>query len=191
MSIKCFMIEPTDRARAWLRRFTYKQKSCPFTTWGHDAMAQIEDVAVVEMDNGCHKTTPEDWPHDDPRWPATCQCGYVFQEEDRWQLFAHRIYVRPDTGDKYTLYHGDPDTAPPGAMYYAPWMPEQWRGPDGRTLMVRVPGNHAWCVDGPATGGGKWERTGEPPNVTATPSIWANAPHGWHGWLTNGELHEV
>lgn len=38
----------------------------------------------------------------------------------------------------------------------------------------------------------KWTRTGDPraipPTVTVTPSVWPNAPHGWHGFLTDGAL---
>lgn len=39
-----------------------------------------------------------------------------------------------------------------------------------------------------ATGGGCWTVTGIPPDITASPSIWHNSPHGWHGWIRNGEL---
>jgi len=48
------------------------------------------------------------------------------------------------------------------------------------------------CLDCPETDPpyGHWERTGEPPNVTATPSLNVNEgnPGAWHGWLRSGEL---
>jgi len=44
------------------------------------------------------------------------------------------------------------------------------------------------CLDCPETGGTRhWTRTGEPPNVTVTPSLNVNHEE-WHGWLTNGVL---
>ena len=44
------------------------------------------------------------------------------------------------------------------------------------------------CLDCPETGGtGHWDRQGDPPRVTVTPSL--NVNHGeWHGWLTDGHL---
>ena len=45
------------------------------------------------------------------------------------------------------------------------------------------------CLDCPDTDPphGYWTRTGEPPNVTVTPSLNVNNDQ-WHGFLTNGEL---
>ena len=64
-----------------------------------------------------------------------------------------------------------------------------------RALFVCLPDGTPFCVDGPAyhfddtthkvVYGGMWTRTGEPPLVSATPSVNTGS---WHGWLTNGEL---
>ncbi len=61
-------------------------------------------------------------------------------------------------------------------------------------LAVMTPAGLA-CLDCPATGGSRapgryWERTGEPPEVTAAPSldIGEGSPFHWHGWLQSGEL---
>ena len=60
-------------------------------------------------------------------------------------------------------------------------------------LAVMTPAGLA-CLDCPATGPGGpgryWERTGEPPNVTVTPSldIAGGTPDHWHGHLTAGAL---
>ncbi len=185
-TIKCFMIEPTERVRRWLRR--YVSGSECLAGGIHQAMVAIEEGKAVGAPRGFYTTEPSDWPHDDPRWPKACQCGYVFREEDTWQLFYYRIYVRQETGEECTLH--DP---PVGAMWYADWMLPDWKGPDGRCLMVRTPGGD-WCVDGPSRSGGGWTRTGEPPNVTARPSIGKLDDKGnwqYHGFLTEGYLVEV
>lgn len=45
------------------------------------------------------------------------------------------------------------------------------------------------CLDCPDTDPphGHWTRTGEPPDVSVTPSLNVNNDE-WHGWLTNGVL---
>jgi hypothetical protein len=55
-------------------------------------------------------------------------------------------------------------------------------------LAVMTPAGLA-CLDCPESDPpyGKWTRTGEPPNVTVTPSLNINHEE-WHGWLTNGQL---
>jgi hypothetical protein len=48
------------------------------------------------------------------------------------------------------------------------------------------------CLDCPETDPPYlyWQRSGEPPNVTASPSLNVNegSPGAWHGWLQNGVL---
>ena len=46
-----------------------------------------------------------------------------------------------------------------------------------------------FCIDCPETDPpyGKWQRSGEPPNVSVTPSININDGQ-WHGYLTSGEF---
>ena len=55
-------------------------------------------------------------------------------------------------------------------------------------LVVMTPAG-LFCIDCSATDPphGHWERRGEPPIVTVTPSININR-EAWHGWLTNGVL---
>jgi hypothetical protein len=66
-------------------------------------------------------------------------------------------------------------------------MGQSWRGPDGRCLVLKTPAGD-WVIDGPASGGGRWERTGVPPLITARPSILI--PGQYHGWLTAGVLSD-
>jgi len=179
--ITCFMVEPTERASRWLRRFVFNS-SCSSRTGIHDAQVAIEEAPLVRTERGTFCVNPMEWPHDDPRWPTHCACGYEFGENDEWQLNYHPIYRRPDTGEEFTL--GLHQT-PPGAMWYADW---SWhKGPDGRCLVVMTPGGE-WMIDAPSSGGNPWTRTGTPPLVTANPSILI--PGHYHGWLRDGKLVE-
>lgn len=35
-----------------------------------------------------------------------------------------------------------------------------------------------------------WTVTGNPPNVTLSPSVDVKGAHGWHGFITNGEISD-
>jgi len=186
--IRCFMLEPIGRAKRGLRRFSLRDDA-PCSIHGyHTAVVMIEDGPCTRDDNG-YLPLGDSWPHDDPRWPTHCACGYAFTADDRWQLYVEELYRRADTGEEYTLQLlGNDGAAPAGAMWYAPWFGELWQGPDGKTLMVRLPSGHDWCVDGPSASDGYWTRTGTVPNITAMPSIWDKRPNGYHGWLQDGVL---
>jgi hypothetical protein len=131
---------------------------------------------------------------DHPLWPKKCDCGYVFQEDDPWQMFSNSLYENKEMGLVCTLRD-----APPGAMWNSWWMadrrqgknptgePGKFVGADGKCLTVKTPDGD-WMVDGPANNGSGWTRSGEWPNVTATPSIFMRAPTGYHGFLTDGYL---
>jgi hypothetical protein len=82
--------------------------------------------------------------------------------------------------------HPEVPRAPPGAM---------WLSKSGSGLVVRTPGGD-WYVDQPSSSGGNWTRSGEPPNVTANPSILQQNPseysgtRAYHGMLRSGVLEE-
>lgn len=63
-----------------------------------------------------------------------------------------------------------------------------------RALWVRLPDGHDFCVDsacydrGRDPNGNGWTVTGEPPNITVSPSI--NCVGSYHGWLQNGVLSD-
>jgi hypothetical protein len=182
----CFLIEPTGTARRSLRRYS-DERRCALAEGGtHDAQVELDEVAVTEKANGIWQAPKIEVPHDDPRWPSHCACGYQFQEDDAWQVASERLYVNRETGEFYHLNRFS--QLPIGAMWYAPWYPTEWAGPDGQILCVVTPGG-LWCIDQPAQGGGRWTRSGTPPNVTARPSIVATMGNrSYHGWLTDGVL---
>jgi hypothetical protein len=169
------MVRPSELGRASLRRASRDVNTkCPSTGYWHDASFDM-GIAPYAPD-GMMGFGRDDHPHDDPRWPARCQCGYEFVPEDIWQRRMERLM----TGDGVLATHRE---LPVGAMFDSDWL--QHKGPDGMCLTVMTPGGE-WAVDAPSSGGTLWQRTGAPPNVTATPSI--HFPGKYHGWLTNGLL---
>jgi len=175
--IPCFLIEPTGDVRVSLRRHAHGEDRCPV-----DVLHRASTTIGEEPEG-----RDSDYRHDDPRWPTACECGYRFAEDDHRFIAQDPIYRRTDTGERLVL-----DEAPAGAMWFADWYPEEWRGPDGHTLVVKTPGGD-WIVDRPAADGKGWDRHGEPPRVTARPSIgFPDKSGGWryHGWLTDGVLVE-
>jgi hypothetical protein len=185
--IKCIFLEPTEYKQISLRRYKGVPQGTP-TCPASGVLYHNAQVVVLplfkpegaEPDMGLleHK----DYPRDDPRWPRVCPCGYEFQEADPWQVNVRTLYGSPEMNGLISI-----DEAPVGAMWDAPWYGH--KGPDGRCLVVRTPGGD-WIVDYPIDGKG-WTRTGEPPNITARPSIAIGGEPGkwkYHGFLTDGYL---
>lgn len=54
-------------------------------------------------------------------------------------------------------------------------------------LVIKLPGRDDWCIDfKPANEGGNgWHVTGEPPEISCSPSIMTRE---YHGWVQNGYL---
>jgi hypothetical protein len=199
-AIDCFLLEPTDRVEHSLRRYRNSSDRCDKHPLGsHNAELLLGAVVAGHNEVEPGRDVPAT-PYDDPRWPAACCCGYVFQPEDNWQDFTRRIYRRVDTGAEMTLAR-----APAGAMWFADWLSDcdEYRGPDGHTLVVRLPGGHDWVVDGRANnctmpGDNKhkcWVRHGAAPKITVdknghTCSAGAGSilVPGYHGFLRNGQL---
>lgn len=210
---RTFWLEPTDRVAVGLRRY-HSSGGMNFTCEGgyHSALVFTgeEPAHYRDAEPSGRRTLamrPEP-PHDDPRWPTRCGCGYEFTADDPWQSWQELVYQRADTGDRFTLRSRDDlglPAAPPGACWDAWWMPDDWRGPDGIALMVRCPNGRDWHVDGEASNctrpGDKthacWVRHGDPRQATVTVdkqgdtcaagagSIQAG---DYHGFLTDGVL---
>jgi hypothetical protein len=193
-SIECFLIEPTEYYRRYLRRFTHGGRN----VCGQGEFTYHEDKVLLDVvASDVQPASSEDiWPHDDPVWPKTCRrCDY--------QFIVQRVFKRDNGGYSYdfmTLLD-----ASPGAMWFATWLEDlEWhgKGPDGRILVVKTPGGD-WTVDGRATNCTKpddtehrcWVRQGTPPKVTVSKNgNTCNSGAGsigigsYHGFLRDGHL---
>jgi Family of unknown function (DUF6527) len=180
--------EPADRWRRSLRRFTYSgtdgvcRSDEHGSRLGHDASADLGDVGQGEVD-----AHGDNWPHDDERWPATCTaCGYEFADGDQWQRNDSPVYRLPD-GTEFAFRGSFGTAAPAGTMIRAAWF-DEFADQPGESWLIALPDGGEWITTQAATGGRHWTVTGTPPDITASPSIWHNKPHGWHGHIRAGEL---
>lgn len=185
--IRCFLLTPTDEAQRSLRRYSRDGRRCPLPLGYHNAYEVLPgSVPLPDRASNGHGTPPED--HNDPRWPVKCACGYEFADDDEWQQNVYRLFARSDGGEAVTIRD-----APPGAMWWADWLDgRSWtskfhveRG-GGPHLIVQTPGGQ-WDIDSKSLNGEGWQRTGTPPDITATPSIVAGK---YHGRLRDGWLEE-
>lgn len=202
MSWPCFMVyDDTGMEARWLVRHAVGDCPGPYKTYHHGSV-RIENGRFTKAhqiegtDKFYHGSPSVASFSDDSRWPTVCNyCSYVFSDGDVSpmpylrdsikRVWTEVIYRRP--GNPATYYYSQ-RSLPPGAMYDAPWhRPFGHIGPDGLSLTVQLPPGYLsfWCIDGNATDGGKWTRTGTPPDVTASPSILTG---DYHGFLQNGVL---
>lgn len=196
-AVRCFLLTPVQPGRAArsLRRYSrdYNAGMCGGRGF-HNASVRIGDEAYPLADerNGTGYEAEDD-EKADVRWPTTCEwCGaYAFLREDRWQVNVDRLFARSDGGAPMTLAEA---RKTPGAMWDCGWnrgLAGYTPGPDGRILCVTTPGEGEWVIDGPASDGGRWTRTGDAPNLTVTPSIvvgGVRSAQRYHGWLRDGVL---
>lgn len=192
---KLFLLELLPVYGRWLRRYTGSHSAaggCPLMTGAysyHDNEVRIED-AVPPPGWACGDSHP----HDDPRWPTTCECGFIFRPQDEWQLFWNPLYKGPD-GQIYTT-HSNPKfmPAPPGAIWYMDDWPtwDKRKVIDGHSIMIMTPAG-PWSPDEPSwdhgTPGPGWSRTGKVPDtLDVKPSIRIGDPTRYHGFVNNGWL---
>lgn len=177
--------EPTGRYRRDLRRYRFSTEAkCPA---GGYCNASVTIAEVGETEREAHG---DNWPHDDPRWSQACAaCGYAFTPDDQWQRNDNAIYRLPG-GAEFAFWGAFGRAAPPGAMIRADWYDEFTEQP-GESWLVSLPDGGEWITTQKATGGGYWTVTGTPPVITVDPSIFHNAPHGWHGWIRAGMLESA
>lgn len=179
--------EPTGRWQRNLRRYkpgTDGVSNCTAGTY-HNAHVIVGEIPPTEAAGAAG----DNWPHDDPRWPKTCTCGYEFTPEDHWQRSDREVYRLPD-GHEFVLSPTFGCEIPPGTMIRAGWY-DEYAGRPGESWLVILPDGGQWITTQRATGGGHWTVTGTPPLITASPSIWHNAPGGWHGWVRAGFLENA
>lgn len=192
MKIKCFLLQPLDKQFQWLRRFTFA--GCE-SGHGHDASVRIED--------GPYQNTEQRWDKSDPRWPKECdRCHALLDDTTNWQLFALQQYLREDTGEIFSLGPDKGTQVPAGGMWFADWMQDIWKGPDGKCLNVMTPGG-PWCIDSDASNCTRkddkvhkcWVRHGVAPDITVdkngdTCAAGAGSImcRDYHGFLQKGYL---
>jgi hypothetical protein len=200
------MVEQLKRSRYSLRRFVYSDASkCPGRFGYHNAHSGViaESDDLPTEDGIICNNPPETPAKDDPRWPVKCdQCDYRFTDEDQFQVTGDPLFRRLEDGALFPRRE-----LPVGSMWFwSDWYENFYSpGPDGQYLVVRLPGDVDWCVDGVANNCTRpedkvhkcWVREGAPPNVTAgkngnTCSAGAGsiAVPGYHGFLRNGYLEE-
>lgn len=179
MAWPCFLVERSGRTRLALRRYADSDLRGRCTGgWWHNAATE---TGIVDDPQGLIPSVSlgarDGQRKADPRWPTHCKCGYAFQPDDEWQESVQWLYRLPD-GREVAEHE-----LPVGAMRIEDG--EHRMGREGQHVIVTLPGALHWDVDGPSRQGGLWDRTGTPPNVTASPSILVP---GYHGWLRAGVL---
>lgn len=195
--VACFWLEPNGRYRVGLRRFTFAGEG---RAHGHDASTITDHELPARWSKraGHEFATLEPVPksaipgHRSTSWPRRCEkCGKPFPRDAEWQAFEALGYVRSDTGETIWTRHIGREHA--GALHDAPWL-HDWPfdqpnvGADGIALIAICPNGAPWRVDGEATGGGRWTRTGDPrqpETLTVSPSIRAG---DYHGFLQAGRF---
>lgn len=208
MPTPTFWTEPSGRVRLKLRRFVFADHdddsgSCPDRTGYHNATVPVGEAPERRQENNILGLFEPSEFADDFRWPTKCDaCDYVFNDKDEWQVFQETIYRRPDTDGEWPQR-----LLPPGAMYDASWLPDNWKGADGIGLAVLLPvaPDHAWLVDVEASNCTRkgdfshkcWIRHGDPRTEpvtvdkngdTCAAGAGSIAVEGYHGFLQNGVL---
>ena len=188
MPWKMFMTEPTEFCQRSLRRhFNSNGKPLPDPKHYHDAEVVIDAQFLAPGGDHGRGTLGEEY-RNDPRWPKSCACGYVFTPDDHFQLNESRLWKGAPDGKLHLLRAN-----PPGATWAADWFPEEgpngnYTGPDGKVWCVMLPGGMEWIIYGYASGSpkSKWHVEGTVPNITVSPSI---AQIGvYHGFVSGGVI---
>ena len=211
MTVKCYWMEPLGKTRLSLRRYVSSEGSpCPSMPGKysyHNAKVFLFDVDEKLEGSGDYKVYRHEGPQNPNEvppeyvqlWPEFCDCGYVFKDEDRWQIFSETLYQRSDTGQILTWTE-----AGPGAMRENEWFAGKraFCGPDGISISVKCPDGKEWMIDGPCNNCTMpndhvhkcWVRHGNPPYLTVNKQggYTCNAGGGsidtgtYHGFLVEG-----
>lgn len=185
--IPLFIAEPTGTCRLSLRRFRMREQADGHR---HDATVIIDENAPVTppKPDGTKPVTDHRVPRGDPRWPARCECGDLFADDDYWQV--NELDWHEGGGRRFAWGIGSWDGAP-GAMIRAEWRDVAGRPP---AWLVFLPNGSHWCTNDRSSGDGSqigpyWDVTGTAPLITVSPSIDDRSPsRPWHGWIRDGGL---
>jgi hypothetical protein len=201
-SIKCFLLEPTNRHTRFLRRMA------PWVTGAeHHCRCLVPLDTVTDHAGAVNPSCPDD-DIGKYAWPTACDTrGQPMPGDASYEFFLQKVWRRADTGEEMST-----EGAPAGAIYRAPWLEDsvRHRGPDGKSYICIIPskpdwsGRHSWMMDGAASNCDMpddpvhkcWCRHGEAPVFTVdkvgnTCRAGAGSilsPGGWHGFLRDGVL---
>lgn len=147
--VRCYLLEPTPLERVSMRVLDYRDGVvCP-KGGSHRGELVLGDFRSADR-VGDEYVWPVAHPADgDPRWPKACEkCGQAFGADAHRGLSSERIFTRTDTRAIVTL-----DDTTPGAVWRAPWYEDspEYRGPDGRCYVVKLPDGHDWIIDSRAS----------------------------------------
>lgn len=198
----CYWLEPNGLARVILRRFTFGVE-CPAVERGHDGqrVTAIEFPYETYIDEAgwvMQRGVPEGLvpPRTSRRWPRRCEaCGGLFPRGAEWQAAVAQGFVRSDTGETVWVRHVM-GRAMAGALHDSAWLRgaagkhayDVIPGADGLIVWAVCPNGAPWVIDGAASGGGRWTRTGDPrvpESFSVAPSIVAG---DYHGFLQAGRF---
>lgn len=204
--VACYWAERTGRAQIQLRKFMFGLTSvtthpdetyrfCPKRENGYGCLGvKLTDIFVLanfkESENfGLTLHQPEEDFTNHPDWPTHCDyCGKLFPETAMTAIDSNLEYKRIETNETYTT-NNNFDKNTPGMLYDGWWLHfGETKKEDGISLVAVTPNGHHWHIDGPATGGGTWTRTGDPKKpetLTVSPSILVS---DYHGFLQNGRF---
>jgi len=185
--VQCFLVRKTDLVEVALRRFSFA-KDVPEGGCEHESgfkvileRAQATEW-LVPLDDGVIESSRNLAPEDE-RWPLMCpKCGKEFPPDSTRQVWVKPVYEGAPDGVLRSLRN-----LLPGSMYDSLWETryDGWHHADGHAWTVVLPDGVHWNIDRVARHGGRWERTGEPPELTVSPSIRTGT---YHGHLVGGVL---
>lgn len=162
---QCFILETTGYSTLWARRYTSGTYDCECVDRSYhnnrNLFGRRPTEGSVSYDGSSLK--------DILPFPTHCVCGYEFNDESEWQIFAETEYHIRETGE--ILFLGD---APDGAIWHAHWLDfhQESRGIDLKAYQIKI-GGISLVLDDINYCGRKyphkcWIRTGTPPNITLT-----------------------
>lgn len=204
---KVFFCEPTDQVFTKLRVYESGEgvPPCPLNPGQysyHNAETPVLAMQTVPLDQDLPSSGMTGEYEGDARWPTACDCGRVFTAQAHRMVRHNRLIRRIDTGETFEGY----GALPVGAVWNAYWMEgRSWRGPDGRSLVVKLPDGTDWIIDSRANNCTMpddkvhkcWVRHGRPEDGTlhvdknghtCAAGAGSIATSGYHGFLHHGEL---
>ncbi|KQV66654.1 hypothetical protein [Caulobacter sp. Root343] len=208
---KVFFCEPTDQVFTKLRVYEScdgDMPPCPLFPGQysrHDASSDRVAVITIPAEEVIPASGSTGEYAGDERWPTACGCGHVFGSGANRSVHHQRLVRRTDTGEAFEGYQA----LPVGAVWNAFWMVEgrrgDWVGPDGRSLVCRLPDGSVWMIDSRASNCTMpdddvhkcWVRHGRPEDGdlhvdkaghTCAAGAGSIATPTWHGFLHHGQL---